>query len=90
MNTATTEVSAGNALATPLLDAVNVTKSFTQDGTPTQALKGVSLSVLPGEFVSIVGRSGSGKSTFLSVLSTLLRPDSGELTYNGFDLTTAS
>lgn len=85
-------------LEAPLLQAVNVTKSFTQadsgansgDGAPTQALKGVSLSVAPGEFVSIVGRSGSGKSTFLSVLSTLLRPDSGQLTYNGQDLTTAS
>jgi ABC-type lipoprotein export system ATPase subunit len=76
--------------ATPLLEAVGVTKSFTQDGTPTQALKGVSLSVAPGEFVSIVGRSGSGKSTFLSVLSTLLRPDGGQLTYSGQDLTQAT
>ena len=91
-------VSSASILSAPLLQAVNVTKSFTQagsgdgsgDGTPTQALKGVSLSVAPGEFVSIVGRSGSGKSTFLSVLSTLLKPDSGRLSYNGQDLTTAT
>jgi len=74
----------------PILEAIDIRKSFTQDGTPTQALRGVSLSVAPGEFVSIVGRSGSGKSTLLSVLSTLLRPDSGTLTYGGRDLTTAS
>ena len=85
---------AAPVLQAPILQAINVTKSFTQAGsgniTATQALKGVSLSVAPGEFVSIVGRSGSGKSTFLSVLSTLLKPDSGELTYNGLDLTCAS
>jgi len=106
MTEATTTNAAGVAgamtgaslLQAPILQAVNVTKSFTQadsgadsgDGAPTQALKGVSLSVAPGEFVSIVGRSGSGKSTFLSVLSTLLKPDSGTLAYNGQDLTTAS
>jgi putative ABC transport system ATP-binding protein len=104
MNTAATSTTAaatGPGAApkhAPLLHAVGVTKSFAQAdsgadsgaGAPTQALRGVSLSVAPGEFVSIVGRSGSGKSTFLSVLSTLLKPDSGQLTYNGFDLTTAS
>ena len=74
----------------PILEAVGLTKSFSQDGEPTQALKGVSLSVAPGEFVSLVGRSGSGKSTMLSVLSTLLRPDAGTLAYKGQDLTTAT
>jgi ABC-type lipoprotein export system ATPase subunit len=76
--------------ATPILEAVGVTKAFTQDGLTAQALKGVSLSVAQGEFVSIVGRSGSGKSTFLSVLSTLLKPDAGQLNYHGQDLTGAS
>ena len=93
MNADATSTTAATAAA-PILNAVDVTKSFTQadsgDGSPTQALKGVSLSVAPGEFVSIVGRSGSGKSTLLSVLSTLLKPDSGTLTYNGFDLTRAT
>ena len=75
---------------THLLEALNVTKAFTQDGLSAQALKGVSLTVQPGEFVSIVGRSGSGKSTFISVLSTLLKPDTGQLLYNGHDLAQAS
>jgi len=74
----------------PILSAVNITKSFSQDGEPTQALKGVSFDVAPSEFVSIVGRSGSGKSTLLSVLSTLLRPDGGTLSYQGSDLAAAS
>ncbi|MDR3639788.1 MAG: ABC transporter ATP-binding protein [Humidesulfovibrio sp.] len=72
-----------------LLQALDITKSFSQDGTPAQALKGVSLGVAAGEFVSLVGRSGSGKSTFVSVLSTLLKPDSGQLLYNGQDLALA-
>jgi ABC-type lipoprotein export system ATPase subunit len=72
-----------------MLQAIDITKAFSQDGAPVQALKGVSLSVAAGEFVSIVGRSGSGKSTFVSVLSTLLKPDSGQLLYNGQDLATA-
>jgi putative ABC transport system ATP-binding protein len=40
--------------------------------------------------VSIVGRSGSGKTTFLNILSTLLAPDSGQLLYRGEDITHAS
>lgn len=73
-----------------ILHASGITKSFTQDGEPVMALRGVDLTVNPGEFVSIVGRSGSGKSTFLSVLSTLLAPDAGTLTYGGLDLARAS
>jgi ABC-type lipoprotein export system ATPase subunit len=73
-----------------LLQAVDVAKSFSQDGLTAQALKGVSMSVGQGEFVSIVGRSGSGKSTLLSILSTLLKPDAGHLLYSGRDLAAAS
>jgi len=43
------------------------------------ALKDINLHVRKGEFISIVGESGSGKSTLLSILSTLLKPTSGEL-----------
>jgi len=76
--------------ASALLSARDVVKSFSQDGSPVQALRGVSLDVAAGEFVAIVGRSGSGKSTLLSVLSTLLRPDAGRLLYDGGDLAAAS
>ncbi|MBI5519279.1 MAG: ABC transporter ATP-binding protein [Desulfovibrio sp.] len=76
--------------STTILLASGVTKTFTQDGLAAQALKGVSLSVGQGEFVSIVGRSGSGKSTLLSVLSTLLKPDQGQIIYNSADLAQAT
>lgn len=68
----------------------NIKKIYHSDGTATEVLKGVSLSVSAGEFVCIVGKSGSGKSSLLNIMSTLLRPDEGELIYKGIDLTKAS
>ena len=70
-----------------MLEAKNIIKTFHSEGVDTNALSGVDLTVNPGEFVSIVGRSGSGKTTFLNILSTLLVPDSGEIFYNGEDVT---
>jgi NitT/TauT family transport system ATP-binding protein len=49
------------------------------DGTPVVALSGVSLQVLPGEFVCILGRSGHGKTTLLNVMAGLLRAQHGEV-----------
>lgn len=73
-----------------MLEAKNIIKTFRSEGVETHALAGVDLTVNPGEFVSLVGRSGSGKTTFLNILSTLLRPDSGELLYKGEDVTAFS
>ncbi|MGL1862999.1 MAG: ABC transporter ATP-binding protein [Pseudodesulfovibrio sp.] len=73
-----------------MLEAKNIIKTFHSEGVETHALAGVDLTVNPGEFVSIVGRSGSGKTTFLNVLSTLLAPDSGEILYGGEDVTSFS
>lgn len=50
------------------------------------ALDGVELDIWPGEVVAIVGESGSGKTTLLRVLSGLLRPDAGSVTYAGQDV----
>ena len=73
-----------------MLEARNIMKTFRSEGVETHALDNVGITVAPGEFVSIVGRSGSGKTTFLNVLSTLLAPDSGEILYKGEDVTDLS
>lgn len=73
-----------------MLSAQNITKNFVTDGTMVPVLKNVSVTIGAGEFVAIVGRSGSGKTTLLNVLSTLVRPDSGELRYRDDDLSILS
>lgn len=52
----------------------------------TQALSGVSLSVMPGELVGLVGHNGAGKSTLLRSLAGLVRPDEGRLEVGGSDI----
>ncbi|MCL6240510.1 lipoprotein-releasing ABC transporter ATP-binding protein LolD [Acinetobacter amyesii] len=66
-----------------VLDAQNITKSFTEGKSTVDVIRGLSLQVKAGEFVSIVGSSGSGKSTLLHVLGGLDRPTSGQVLING-------
>ncbi len=63
----------------PVVNANGITKSY---GT-LEVLKGVDLSVMPGEVVAIVGASGAGKSTLLHIAGTLDVPDKGEVSING-------
>lgn len=52
----------------------------------THALKDISLSIEQGEFVGLIGHTGSGKSTFIQHLNGLLKPESGTITVNGFTI----
>lgn len=55
-----------------------LTKTYGEGALAFQALKGIDLSVAPGEFMMLVGPSGSGKTTLLSILGCVLTPTSGE------------
>jgi len=61
----------------------NVSKTFRVSGKSVHALDSVSLSIDPGEFLSIIGPSGCGKSTILRFLAGLDRPDEGEILVDG-------
>jgi lipoprotein-releasing system ATP-binding protein len=64
----------------PLIRAASLVRTFPQgDGGELQILRGLSLDIHEGEAISILGASGAGKSTFLQILGTLDRPQSGEL-----------
>jgi ABC-type lipoprotein export system ATPase subunit len=62
-----------------------LTKHYKQGTTTVKAVDGISVSIEAGEFVSIVGRSGSGKTTTLDLLGLLLRPTSGRIVLDGVD-----
>ena len=65
-------------------------KSYGTAPSQNQVLRGVSLTIQDGAFTVILGASGSGKSTFLNVVSGLERPDSGTVRYGTTDITTLS
>jgi lipoprotein-releasing system ATP-binding protein len=79
-------------LSQPFLEVVDVYKSYFLNGKRIDVLRGVSVTIARGELVSLVGASGSGKSTFLHVVGTLDAPATGLLHFEGrsvFDLNDA-
>lgn len=73
-----------------VLQASNLCQVFSEGPAPVSVLDGVSLQILRGERVAVVGRSGSGKSTLLHLLGGLERPTSGQVHLLGEDLSAAS
>ena len=67
------------------IELKELTKHYKQGTTTVKAVDGLSLSIEAGEFVSVVGRSGSGKTTTLDLLGLLLRPTSGQIMLDGVD-----
>lgn len=64
---------------TPILEARDITKAYGH----VQALGGANFTVFPGEVVALIGDNGAGKSTLTKVISGVIRPDSGELLFDG-------
>jgi putative ABC transport system ATP-binding protein len=68
------------------IDIQALTKTFAGEGTPVYALRGLDLAVVEGTFLGVMGQSGSGKSTFLSILGGLCHATSGSVSVDGIDL----
>lgn len=70
-----------------MIEISEITKSYGNKENSFQVLKGISATITDGDYVVILGASGSGKSTFLNVISGLERPESGYVKYDGKDIT---
>jgi putative ABC transport system ATP-binding protein len=73
-----------------LVEILDVTKRYHKGGESITPLDRVSLNIEEGEFVSLMGASGTGKSTLLNLVAGIDRPDSGSIVINGTDITKLS
>ena len=72
--------------AVPIIELRGVTKTYFNGDLETKVLHGVDLKIYPGEFVAIMGASGSGKSTMMNILGCLDRPTTGQYLFKGRDV----
>lgn len=71
----------------PILETKEIVKVFNRkNNPPIKALDGINVEIHTGAFLALVGRSGSGKSTFLNLVGALDRPTSGEVIFDGKSL----
>jgi len=81
-------VTAPGAPAGAMIQVEDVHRVYELGETRVHALRGVSITVASGEFVAIMGASGSGKSTFMNIMGCLDRPTSGRYLLQGVDVST--
>lgn len=77
-------------MSQPLISLQNLKKVYQLGDNTVHALRGASLDIMPGEFVTITGPSGSGKSTLMHILGCLDRPTEGKYLLNGRDVSNLS
>ncbi len=81
-----TDVASDAGAADVLVRLTRISKAYDGNAGPIVILKDLSCDIFAGETIAVVGESGIGKSTFLHVVGTLDRPDSGRLFYRGEDV----
>lgn len=69
-----------------LIEVINLTKIYGSEDSAVVALDNVNLKIKKGEFIAIMGASGSGKSTFMNIIGTLDVPTSGQYLFNNVDV----
>ncbi len=74
----------------PIIEIIDLHKSYTETAVHVHALRGVDLTIEKGEFTAIVGPSGSGKTTMLNIIGGLDRPSSGTIKIRGNDISNLS
>lgn len=68
------------------LELQHVSKGYDANGSRTEVLRDINLAIEDGEFVAIVGYSGAGKTTLMSILAGLLKPDTGSVKLEGLEI----
>ena len=72
----------------PVIQLADIHKTYHTGEVDVHAVRGVTIDILPGEFVAIMGSSGSGKSTLMNMIGALDRPSSGRYLLDGIDVST--
>ena len=73
-----------------MLEAINLSKTYTSDGTDYEVLKNINLKINEGDCVAIIGKSGSGKSTLMHLLACLDSPSVGKIEFENNDVSALS